>query len=1060
MDSKTLKKEIKKLLEEATKSKLIKSDLYKDVNLMTLSDSKTHRKSLEETKFKLQNIIDNDEVVKVKRIKSYAPKTGLERIEVSANEKKILEGLKERNIGNEYNIKNIQDVIARKVLFRDVNMKSLHGKKLNEIVYTLPEPLNLTRQKTEINVIIKSKFRDLMKQYNGHSYFTCRLTLKFKNVEGFSYTQFRKLFNASFYRNPEPVYNAIVSNVDRVERMAHPTPDYTVDVIGFSILQIKLPMKGGCNNRKSTRTATVAINGSYSEVVDVCSDGNNCAINCLKHITDNKERADVIRKKLGLVPNTHITIDQLAVLSDYFKVRINVLDFMGKHLKSIGEYAEGCTLLLTHKDGTGHYRIVKNTVDQIKCASCGALYGVYQKNHFCNPNKMKYYTKQKMGYEIVLQSKKCSRTENMDYDNMIYFDLETFINDKGIATPYACGWHNTDYQVRYGEGCMNEFIEMLGKETNKVVCAYNGSRFDFYFLLNEFIKRDIEVRDFLINNGRLMGFSWGGTSFTDEHGDVYVKGGNKILDLCQFIMSSLDSACKDFSIVNAKSSFDHERVKSFSDAEECKGDVLPYLQLDVMALKELFEKFQDMMFNTFKVWITDFMTLSSLAYAYWSTTVDVPIELVTKDKYDFIRKSIYGGRTYPMQTSYKSKYYDDIMAHKDDKEYLKKMHSDIDDYIFNGDITSLYPTAMKFNSYPIGKSEWVDGGAVNVNKLKVGIYEIEFQANKDILVPVLPRHNDIGGCEWSVRDGSGVYCSVDIENAIKYGYKVKVIKGLVWDEVSPVFEKYIDITYKIKEENDDNPVLRQIGKLLLNALYGKMLQSAQFNQRTLCNTYEDVLKFINDNDVNDYYFIGSKIVMVGETRDEFTNGKITKPSQLGAFVLGYSRRVMLDTFSVIDPELKSHIFTYTDTDSLHISNDKLPLLDAKGLLKKGLGKVSNDCKKDGKIIFERNLAPKMYMYVYINSDGEVKTTLKAKGIPSKYLEEQFYIENVAQTVHIENPFKRVNFKKIDIKEDGAVKTSKDDIDHFSIVRQDMDRTFNKNAWAGMELKDGKYYPFK
>ena len=38
--------------------------------------------------------------------------------------------------------------------------------------------------------------------------------------------------------------------------------------------------------------------------------------------------------------------------------------------------------------------------------------------------------------------------------------------------------------------------------------------------------------------------------------------GNKVFDLYLFIMSSLDRACKDFKINNAKSSFKHENIKT------------------------------------------------------------------------------------------------------------------------------------------------------------------------------------------------------------------------------------------------------------------------------------------------------------------------------------------------------------------------------------------------------------------------------------------------------------------------------------------------------------------
>ena len=65
-------------------------------------------------------------------------------------------------------------------------------------------------------------------------------------------------------------------------------------------------------------------------------------------------------------------------------------------------------------------------------------------------------------------------------------------------------------------------------------------------------------------------------------------------------MSSLDRACKDFKINNAKSSFKHENIKTWDDVEKYKSEVVPDLKLDVLALKELFETFNDMIYELFE----------------------------------------------------------------------------------------------------------------------------------------------------------------------------------------------------------------------------------------------------------------------------------------------------------------------------------------------------------------------------------------------------------------------------------------------------------------------------
>ena len=69
---------------------------------------------------------------------------------------------------------------------------------------------------------------------------------------------------------------------------------------------------------------------------------------------------------------------------------------------------------------------------------------------------------------------------------------------------------------------------------------------------------------------------------------------------------------------------------------------------------------------------------------------------------------------------------------------------------------------------------------------------------------------------------------------------------------------------------------------------------------------------------------------------------------------------------MIDPTLQSMCFTYTDTDSLHISGkDYKKLLQADVIRRKDkaeLGLLCSDIKKEGLIIKEINNGPKTYLY--------------------------------------------------------------------------------------------------
>ena len=196
------------------------------------------------------------------------------------------------------------------------------------------------------------------------------------------------------------------------------------------------------------------------------------------------------------------------------------------------------------------------------------------------------------------------------------------------------------------------------------------------------------------------------------------------------------------------------------------------------------------------------------------------------------------------------------------------------------------------------------------------MYEVFFICPTDIATPILPRKSISGGLEWSLLDGTGVYTNIEIINAISVGYKVEFInKCLVWDKTGNVFKTYVDKYYQMKTdaEKQNNPVKRSIAKLMLNAMYGKTLQRAIYDTTEIICDYNKLLNFFKDYEITDISVLSEfKLVISGTAirREE----KVTKPCQLGAFVLSYSRQIMMNYMKAIDPTLKTHIFTYIDTD--------------------------------------------------------------------------------------------------------------------------------------------------
>src|ERR1700678_3539175 len=82
--------------------------------------------------------------------------------------------------------------------------------------------------------------------------------------------------------------------------------------------------------------------------------------------------------------------------------------------------------------------------------------------------------------------------------------------------------------VTYGKNCIDKFIDEIVILQDKPITAYNGSGFDFYFLIDKLTDRGVNVSDIILTNGKVMSFKFGDN--------------NKCFDLYLFIMTSLDKA--------------------------------------------------------------------------------------------------------------------------------------------------------------------------------------------------------------------------------------------------------------------------------------------------------------------------------------------------------------------------------------------------------------------------------------------------------------------------------------------------------------------------------------
>jgi hypothetical protein len=788
--------------------------------------------------------------------------------------------------------------------------------------------------------------------------------------------------------------------------------------------------EGGCD-WKSHQTPM----GDYT-IISMKSKNNNCGIACLLRNTNINKQQNTIRRECGIPLDIPLTYTHLKKVAKHIHVGFRVWEEEAGVLRVVYDYKPKRKNLVNilHNNLLKHYSVLEFKTMQSKCTLCGHFVR-YMKKHKCNPGNISFYNQNKKAKKDKVALFYGVKDEPRNLNQVYVFDLETFPEKNNIHVPYACKVQNVGTKqewLKWGEGIevMEDIYELSKTEEPCVFIAHNLARFDGSFLLNYLLSKGVKP-EFVINGGRILSLKW----FNSQVWDTYL-----------FIADSLKNIAQTFKCKVQKGDFDHNLIKTWQDVEHFKdtspGDGMgwqPYLDCDVYSLREIVELYSTNVYKQFGVDVFNYVTLSSMTYKLWGAeTVErhIPIETPQNDEYEFIKDSVYGGRVFPMHKEFATNALTpeqendvkDVFAQLEAGTNLEEIKYDINEFkniykqcwesgsfVANMDMNSLYPTAMCMN-YPVGIGEWSNNPELDFRRGTIGIYHIKFKCPKNIIMAVLPQRNKTyiagwgkgnkvenkrwkaSGIKWSLEDGEGVYTSIDIQDAIKQGYTVEFqSRAYIWRQTAPVFENYIKTIYKIKKEQDllagtpeYNEIIRMIAKNMMNSLYGKTCQRPIQDEQRVVKTEREFYEFAKDYQITDYVWVKIEQEMGLALSGSPVDVANTKPSHLGAFVLAYSRQIMMADFRRCTNNLQDCNFTYTDTDSIHMSGSTYKQMLEYYPQRFGpeLGQFSNDIKGiEPIIIYEHCLAPKCYMYVYLTQDGKLGFKKKVKGIPKKKLHE-------------------------------------------------------------------------
>ena len=665
----------------------------------------------------------------------------------------------------------------------------------------------------------------------------------------------------------------------------------------------------------------------------------------------------------------------------------------------------------------------------------------------------------------------------------------------------SCILNGTTCKSRFVRTAQSEIVK-LEKERkeykrcskNKIyIDAFNGANFDHYFLVNKMLSMGLKFDQFCLNNGSIIRAVYKNITF---------------IDVRKHTVGSLRKNLINFNCKVKKGDFDYNKLDEWDKMKkEDQYECIEYLKADVLGLKELYDKLNKAVHDKFKINISSYFSTSHATFTVWINRVihsaksdeKGSIIIPTMKMEKTFRPAAFGGRCYKSKHKF-------ISTQRQDYIDGNLKFDQVDDYIIDEDVVSLYPAVMEANVFPVGPPVEVEDVGFNMNG-KIGIYYIKYETNKHLSHAILPTRTK-EGLRWSLKNGEGYYDSASIDLAIKWGYKIALTQpgkgnqpiGFWWEKSRYIFKSYINELFKYKLSATKGTPQYLLAKIFMNGLYGKCIQRPIDSETAWVQDVAGFWKFHNKNVVTGVEHINGQLYITGYTRDEVKREKsISKPTQLGVFILAYSRKLMLEYITKSNPYFDiskdpsekykqlqmDNDFYYTDTDAIQVHRKNM-IPESREL-----GGIANDLGDNCKIMRGIWIAPKLYMLEFIKETSDQPITkkeqegmdtgdddcyiqvvngkkfyyhLRGKGVSKGYFVDGKFTNGVAGPkvfkwqLHPQAFEQMDNGKKYKTNREFRMarlhtkKNSKQqEFDFFSILHfesEDCERTLNKTLWNG------------
>ena len=586
---------------------------------------------------------------------------------------------------------------------------------------------------------------------------------------------------------------------------------------------------------------------------------------------------------------------------------------------------------------------------------------------------------------------------------------------------------NQEINFVFGRDCLTKFLDNL--ENNSLVyfhnLGYDIRQFNEYIINKECCKNTKVMNAEIIYNGKKIYFkdtlSIVSMKLADFPKSFGLDCGQKEMFPYKYYTFENFEKLNNLGIISeaGKQELKHnwnqkifeENLNKLGIAKDGKFNMVEYVKFyccqDVRILKQGFQKFRKMCWESLKIDVNKTLTAPSLANQYFTREIYEKIP----DYYlyggivrAFIQKAVYGGRCMTR---------------------LNKRWS-VNEELADFDAVSLYPSAMNRLYCVKGKPEVLKPEELNTNYLlnntcgedeqpnknkPISAYVVEIKItniNKHLAFPCVvykdketnTNKNDDG--EIAIGK-TAVVDNITLEDWIKYnGLECEVLRGYKWiGEKSFLIREVIQNLHLLRCEykKTHNP-LQLVIKLIMNSAYGKMIQkpittTTEFKRYHTKIFVKKLNDYIDDYPLNKYIIKNSaKIVSytqvnknlyaikVGQQIDTFYTNTL-----LGVQILSMSKRIMNEVMCTAE-DIGIKIY-YQDTDSMHIQKFKIDDLAneykkryGRELIGKNLGQFHNDFDEveNGYAYKSIFVGKKMYVDMLKNDENKEGIHYRMKGV--------------------------------------------------------------------------------